>query len=126
LGSPPLVRTTCDGSRRRVGCGHDEDGSGAGRGEAVIVGGDVVDRIGCDLARVEDDVARERAVEECLVAEVRVSRLSRPGVAHGRAKICVAVADLDDRRIGAVDGDGRRGGRCRRGGRILRHGFWRV
>jgi hypothetical protein len=32
---------------------------------------------------------------------------------------------LDNRGVVAVDGDGRRGV-GRRGGRILRHGFWRV
>jgi len=36
--------------------GFDEDGSGAGRGEAVGVRGDVVDGVGRDLAGVEDDV----------------------------------------------------------------------
>ncbi|MGD0027271.1 MAG: hypothetical protein ABSC37_22060 [Xanthobacteraceae bacterium] len=37
-----------------------------------MIGGDVVDGVGCDLARVDDDVARESAVEIGLDAEVEV------------------------------------------------------
>jgi len=36
-------------------CSFDEDGSCARCGEAVLVGGDVVDGVGADTARVEDD-----------------------------------------------------------------------
>ena len=38
----------------------------------VGAGGDVVDRIGRDLGRVDDDVAHQRAVEEGFDAEVEV------------------------------------------------------
>ena len=62
-------------------------------------------------------------LRKVLIAEVGVARLAGAGVAHGGAKISVAVADGDDRGIVAVDGDGRRGVVRRRGGRILRHGF---
>ena len=57
---------------------------------------------------MRDDVGDECAVEEGLVAEVGISRLSRPDVAHGRTKISVAGADLNDGGVGAVDCDGRR------------------
>jgi hypothetical protein len=62
----------------------------------------------CAAASMRDDVGDECAVEEGLVAEVGISRLSRPDVAHGRTKISVAGADLNDGGVGAVDGDGRR------------------
>jgi len=61
------------------------------------------------LARVDRDVRYERAVEEGPVAGIGITRLARSGVGDGRTEISVAVADLDDRRIVAVDGDGRRG-----------------
>jgi hypothetical protein len=38
-------------------------------GEAGLVGGDVVDGVGCDLRCVEDDVGDERAVEVGFDAE---------------------------------------------------------
>ena len=37
-----------------------------------MVGGDVVDGVGCCRARVYDDVAHERAIEEGFDAEVEV------------------------------------------------------
>ena len=40
---------------------------------------------------------------------------------HGCSEISVAVADGQDCRVCTVDGDGWRG----RGGRILRHGYWK-
>jgi len=75
----------------------------------MIVGGDVLNSVGSGHACVDDDGIHRRAVEEGCDAEVGVSRLSRPGVAHGRAKISVAFADLNDGGVVAVDGDGRRG-----------------
>jgi hypothetical protein len=44
-------------------------GAGGGGGVAGMVGGDVVDGVGCGGARVDDDVAHERAVEEGFVSE---------------------------------------------------------
>jgi hypothetical protein len=41
--------------------GFDDDRSGAGGGEAVLVGGDVVDCVGCGLRCVDLDGAAERA-----------------------------------------------------------------
>jgi hypothetical protein len=38
-------------------------------GIAPGIGGDVVDGVGCHLRGVDDDVAYERAVQECFVAE---------------------------------------------------------
>jgi len=87
----------------------DEDGAGARGAVAFGVCGDVVDGVGGDLARVDHDVRDERAVEESLVAEVCVSRLAGARVGHGRTKISVAGADLNDGRVVAVEGDGRRG-----------------
>ena len=46
-----------------VGCGSDQDGAGGGGGEAGLVGGDVVNGVGCGFCRVYEDVARESAVE---------------------------------------------------------------
>jgi len=107
-------------------CGLDEDGSGARGGEAGGVRDDVVDGVGGDLAGVDRDVRYQRAVEEGLVAEVCVSRLSRSGVGHGSPKIGVAVADLNDGRVVAVNlnhgrlDDGRRGP-LRELRRLIRH-----
>ena len=94
----------------------DDDSSGAGRGEAGLVGGDVVDGVGGHAARVDDDVGHECAVEEGLDAEVEVGLWA----GDGGAEVSVGVADVDYGGVVAVDGDGRRG---RGGGAVLRHGF---
>ena len=52
--------------------GRSSDRAGRGRGEALGVGGDVLNGVGCDLGRVEHDVAHERAVEKVSQAEVQV------------------------------------------------------
>jgi hypothetical protein len=85
------------------------------------VGGDVVDGVGGHLARVEDDVADEGAVEEGLDAEVKVAR--RAG--DRGAQVGISVADVDDRRVVASDLDDRRCAWRRRGGAILRHRSWK-
>ena len=72
---------------RRRRCLFDDDDSCAGGREAVIVRGDVVDGVGGYLARVDDDIGYQRAVEEGLVAEVGIARLAGARVIHGRAKI---------------------------------------
>jgi hypothetical protein len=89
-----------------------------------LVGGDVVDGVGRRCAGFDSDSQYQRAVEEGLVSEVGISRLAGAGVAHGRTEVSVGVADVDYGGVVAVDGDGRRGV-CRRGGRILRDGFWK-
>jgi hypothetical protein len=58
------------------------------------------------LGRVDDDVADECAVEEVFGAEVFV-RIGRAG--DGRAEVLVALADMDDGRVVAVDLDAGRG-----------------
>jgi hypothetical protein len=91
-----------------------DDGSCGCCGEAGLVGGDVVNRVGCDLGRVDDDVAYECAVEIGLDAEVEVGlRACDRG-----AEVVVRVPYLDDGGVIAVDVDrGRRVGRVRnRGG----------
>jgi hypothetical protein len=70
--------------------------------EPSAVGGDVDDGVRGCLARVDDDVQYQRAVEEGLKPKVGISRLSQVGVAHGRTKISVAVADLNHSGVVAV------------------------
>ena len=48
----------------------DNDRAGAGGGIARGVSGDVVDGVGGNLRGVDDDVAYERAIQECFVAEI--------------------------------------------------------
>ncbi len=78
-----------------------------------MVGGDVIDSVGCYFCCDYDNVARESAVQLGLDAEVEV--LLRAG--DCRAEIVVGGADLDDGGVVAVDGDGGRGGVWRCGGR---------
>jgi len=61
--------------------------SGGGGGEAAGVRGDVVDGVGGYLAGVDFDRTHIGAVEEGLVAEVGISRLSWPGVGYGCSEI---------------------------------------
>jgi hypothetical protein len=85
--------------------GLDADGAGGGGGHACVVGGDVVDGVrGCG-ARVEQNGGYERAVEEGFDAEVEVGL----GTGDRGAEVGVAVADVDDGWIIAVDLDD---GRC--------------
>jgi hypothetical protein len=59
-----------------VVCCLDYDGAGGGGREACAVGGDVVDGVGCDAARVDDDVGHELAVEEGFDVEVERKKRS--------------------------------------------------
>ena len=70
-----------------------------------MVGSDVVDSVGGGLARVDDDVGYQGAVEEGFEAEIFVCV---GGADDGRTEIGVGVADLYDGRTVAVDGDGGR------------------
>jgi hypothetical protein len=67
-----------------------------------LVGGDVVDRVGCGCARVYDDVADELAVEEGFDAEVEVL------LRAGDRRTQVGVSYLDGGGVVAVDSDHRR------------------
>jgi hypothetical protein len=60
------------GCRRAARIGFDDDGAGGSCRVAIGVGGDVVDRIGSDLAAVDDDIGRERAIKEGADTEVEV------------------------------------------------------
>ena len=93
------------------------DGAGGGRSEACGVGRDVVDGVGRHAARVDDDIGHELAVEEGFDAEVEVGR--RAG--DRGAEVGVGVADMDDRRVVAVDSDDGPITRCSRCGVILPH-----
>jgi len=86
--------------------GVDDDGAGGGCGEAGGVGRDVVDSVGGDLGRVDNDVARECAVEEVFQAEVEVGKWR----GDCGAEVLVGRADLDVGGVFAVDGDDRRSG----------------
>ena len=61
------------------------------------VGGDVVDGVGGHLRCVDDDVARQRAVQECLIAQ-RVALI----VSHDCTEVGIGVADVDGGRIAAL------------------------
>ena len=74
------------------------------------------------MGRVDDDVARESAVEIGRDAEVEIGFW--PG--DGGAEVVVGLPYLDDGGVVAVDGEGRRGRGWRCGGQILRNGFWKV
>jgi hypothetical protein len=62
---------------------------------AGLVGGDVLNDVGCGCARVDDDVAHERAVEEGFYAEVEVGKWR----GDYRAEVVVGVADVDVRML---------------------------
>jgi hypothetical protein len=89
------------------GCGgwFDEDGSGGSCGEAGLVGGDVIDGVGCDLGRVDLYGAHFSAIDVCRDAEVEVSLRAR----DCRAEVVVGSADLHDCRVVAVYLDHRPG-----------------
>lgn len=76
----------------------DNYSAGGGRGETGRVGHDIVDGVGRDLGRVEQNVAHERAIQESPDAEILVGL----GCGDCGAKIGVAVADMDVRRVLAV------------------------
>ena len=86
--------------------------SGRGGGEACAVGHDV-GGVGCCGGRVDLDGGHSSAVDECLDAEVEVGL----GTGDGGAEVLVAVADVDDGGVVAVDLDDWRlaVARCRRG-----------
>jgi hypothetical protein len=70
-----------------VGRRLDDDGSGGCGSEAVLVGGDVADRIGCCGGGVDDDVAREReSANSCRAAQAAVDGSRQLSVKGGRAQ----------------------------------------
>ena len=92
----------------RGSCRLDNNCAGAGRGVALSVGSNVVDGVGGDLRRVDEDVADERAIQKCFVAEVMALV-----VVHDCAELGVGVADVDRCGIAALDVDGWGSGRSR-------------
>ena len=72
------------------GGGFDNNRAGRGGGEAGLGGCDVVDCVGGDTARVENDIGYGRAVEEVFDIQVVAD-----AVDGGCAKVSVAIADLD-------------------------------
>jgi hypothetical protein len=100
--------------------GSNDDGAGAGRGEAVLVGGDVVDGVGGYLGRAENNAADQRTIEERADGEVVTG-----AVFGGRAEVLVRIADVEVRRVlSGEDNDGRGGGSsgrriCKLGGRCV-------
>ena len=89
--------------------GLDDEGSCARAREACAVGDDVLNGVGGGLGGVDFHRTHLRAVDVCRDAEVEVGL--RAG--DGCAEVVVGGADLDDRRVRAVDLDDGRGVRRR-------------
>ena len=83
-GSCCFVRWDDQGSRL------DDNRTGARAGVAPGVGCDIVDGVGRYLRGVDNDVAHERAVQKCFVAEIMALV-----VGHDGAKVGVGVANLN-------------------------------
>jgi hypothetical protein len=84
---------------RRTG-GLNDNRAGARRRVAPGVRGHVVDRICRYLRRVDQNISRENAVDECPIRQI-VALV----VVHDCAKVGVGVANVDCCRIVALDAD---------------------
>ena len=82
----------------RGSCRLNDDRTSACTRIAPGVGGNVVDGVGRYLRRVDDDVAYERSVQECFVAEIMALV-----VRYDDTKIGVGVANVDSGGVGALD-----------------------